>query len=97
VVHKQIFRQEPTLDEVASVIQGVDLILTEGYKRGAAPKIVVVRGQSGLPPLSDPGTVVAVVSDQSTDLPVPHFDLDDTTSVASFIERRFLRPSLSAI
>ena len=92
-IHIRSFAEEPGLKQLASGIRGVDLIITEGYKHEAIPKIVVMRGESSPPPLSDEGTVVAVASDRSTDLPVPCFDIDDAVSVADFIERRFLRPS----
>jgi len=35
--------KEMTLDEIAGAIEGVDLIMTEGYKRGNKPKIEVFR------------------------------------------------------
>ena len=42
--------QEPTVDEIAHLIgEDYDIVLTEGFKRGNAPKIEVHRKEVGLP------------------------------------------------
>jgi len=51
-------------------MQGADIVLTEGYKSAALPKIEVYRRATGAPPLYDPsaanaGEWVAVVTDDS--------------------------------
>jgi molybdopterin-guanine dinucleotide biosynthesis protein B len=71
----------------------VDLILTEGYKDAAAPKIEVKRGQAERSLISDPEDLVAVASDRPLGLEVPEFDLDDASGLADFIETRFLDPA----
>lgn len=71
----------------------VDLVLTEGYKRGRYPKIEVHRAartdkngvEEGL--LCDATELLAVVTDEPLLLPktVPQFDLDDAPGVASLL------------
>jgi molybdopterin-guanine dinucleotide biosynthesis protein B len=83
--------QELGLDEIAADINAVDIILAEGYKRSAKPKIEVVRAALSLEPICAPEELLAVVSDVALPLDVPCFNLDDVLSLADFIETRFLR------
>jgi molybdopterin-guanine dinucleotide biosynthesis protein MobB len=77
-------RTEDNYDPIALVrqyMQGADIVLTEGYKAAALPKIEVFRKDLKKPPLYDPaaanaGEWVAVVTDDpnfSADCPVLHF------------------------
>jgi molybdopterin-guanine dinucleotide biosynthesis adapter protein len=79
---------EPTLDEVITWLGPCDLIIAEGYKAAAIPKIEVRRSDAvsqealaGVQP-----NVRAIAADYSiddNDLPV--FALDDITGIADFI------------
>ena len=78
---------EPPLAEILARLSPVDLVLVEGYKRDPHPKIEVLRRETGQPLLqpADP-TVRAVASNAALEgLSVPHFDLDDTGSIADFL------------
>ena len=88
--------REPSLDEVAAAIHDVDIILVEGYKWAARPKIEVVRAASGgATPVSAPEELLAIVSDLPLLLAdVPRFDLDDAPGLADLIETRFLSQPL---
>lgn len=79
---------EPELPAVLARMAPVDLILVEGYKRDAHPKIEVWREETGHP-LIQPGDplVRAVATDAVLALPVPVLDLNDTGAVADFILR----------
>jgi molybdopterin-guanine dinucleotide biosynthesis protein B len=79
---------EPELPAVLARMAPVDLILVEGYKRDAHPKVEVWRAETGHP-LIQPGDplVRAVATDASLTLPVPVLDLNDTRTVADFILR----------
>lgn len=90
IVHVHSLSQEPSLQAVASTIQDVDLILTEGYKHGTAPKIEVVREKTGLSLISDAQDLVAVAADRSLEVDVPQFDLNDVTGLANCVQSRFL-------
>jgi molybdopterin-guanine dinucleotide biosynthesis protein MobB len=77
---------EPTLEALLTRLSPVDLVLVEGYKRDAHPKVEAHRAATGNP-LIAPGdtTVRAVASDVPLDLDRPVFDLDDTSAIADFI------------
>ena len=89
-------QQELTLKELSAGMADVDLILTEGYKRGSAPKIEVSRWARSETLISDPAELVAVASDQAFDLDVPQYDLNDVLGLADLIEVRFLHGEVSA-
>jgi molybdopterin-guanine dinucleotide biosynthesis adapter protein len=84
-----------TLDEIRSrLIQDVDLIISEGYKKDVQPKIEIFRKEVHrelLCTLED--QLVAIVSNQSFNVGVPCFDLEDMRGLADFIERQFLKGS----
>ena len=79
---------EPELPAVLARMAPVDLVLVEGYKRDAHPKVEVWRAETGHP-LIQPGDslVRAVATDAALTLPVPVLDLNDTAAVADFILR----------
>jgi molybdopterin-guanine dinucleotide biosynthesis protein MobB len=83
--------RELTLNEIASRIQDVDLILTEGFKREAAPKLEVSRAALGTDLVGRADELIAVVSDHPIALNLPRFDLDDAAGIAVFVEEKFLR------
>jgi len=57
--------QELSLDDLSRLIEGVDLILTEGYKRANKPKIEVLRTQLDPEPLcSKTDNLLALVVDK---------------------------------
>ncbi len=82
--------QEPQLTELLPrlALDHLDLVLLEGFKHEAIPKIEIHRPSSGHPALypSDPH-IIAVASDQ----PLPHpwhgtaLDLNDPSAIADFI------------
>jgi molybdopterin-guanine dinucleotide biosynthesis adapter protein len=79
---------EPELPAVLARLAPVDLVLVEGYKRDAHPKVEVWREATGQP-LIQPGDALvrAVATDARLTLPVPVLDLNDTKAVADFILR----------
>jgi molybdopterin-guanine dinucleotide biosynthesis protein MobB len=83
--------RELTLNEIATQIENVDLILTEGFKREAAPKIEISRAALGTELIGRSEELIAVVSDHPIMLDLPQFDLDDAIGITAFIEEKFLR------
>lgn len=81
---------ELSLEEIAQRIGKVDLILTEGFRREAAPKIEVSRRELGTDLVASADELIAVVSDYPIALNVPRFDLDDVNGIVGLIEARFL-------
>jgi molybdopterin-guanine dinucleotide biosynthesis protein MobB len=82
----------PDLEQIVRVyLADVDLVLTEGFKQGPAPKIEVSRAALGLDMLCGPGdNLIAVVTDRALRVDVPVFGLDAVEPLADFIEARFL-------
>lgn len=66
----------------------LDLIIAEGWKNEAYPKIIIVRDQVGEIPVSSDG-VLAVVSNKPLSLPVPVIDPDDIAGVVTLIRKHF--------
>lgn len=79
---------EPELPAVLARLAPVDLVLVEGYKRDAHPKVEVWREETGQPLIQPQDPLVrAVATDAALVLPVPVLDLNDTVAVADFILR----------
>ena len=78
---------EPTLTEILARLAPVDLVLVEGYKRDAHPKIEVFRAEAGhdLIQPTDPTTRAVATDTALPPLTVPVLDLNDTEAVAQFI------------
>jgi molybdopterin-guanine dinucleotide biosynthesis protein MobB len=78
---------EPELDELLRHIGDVDLVLVEGYKGGAHPKLEVRRAGQDSPFLTDShSNIRAIVSDAAIgDAPVPVLPRADVAGIADFI------------
>lgn len=65
-----------------------DLILTEGFKKSAHPKIEVHRKDQGHDLVSPPQQLVAVVTDEPLEVSAPQFSRDDVKPLADLIVTR---------
>ncbi|EMV7409190.1 MULTISPECIES: molybdopterin-guanine dinucleotide biosynthesis protein MobB [Enterobacter] len=65
----------------------LDLVLVEGFKHEAVPKILLFRRDAGhdIAELTLDEHVIAVASDIGLDLPVPVLNLNDVDGIAEFI------------
>jgi molybdopterin-guanine dinucleotide biosynthesis adapter protein len=65
----------------------LDLVLVEGFKHEAIPKILLFRRDAGheIAELTLDEHVIAVASDIGLELPVPVLDLNDVDGIAEFI------------
>ncbi len=79
--------RELALAEIAAQLDGFDLILTEGFKREAAPKIEISRAAISTALLCREPDLLAVVCDYPAPTSAPRFALDDAVGVADLIER----------
>jgi len=89
VMHELRDEAEPTLNALLERLSPCDIVLVEGYKRGAHPKVEVRRhGARQRDPLapSDPA-IIAVASDAPESEPPrpPVFRLDDIPKLADFL------------
>ncbi len=85
-----IIEQRPhTVHELIARMEGVDLVIVEGYKNENLPKIGICRKATGKGFTAPLDTFVAVVTDDETvQTDLPRFALDDAQGVAAFIEGR---------
>ena len=70
-----------------------DLIITEGYKRGTAVKIEVRKEGPDSDLACHPSELLAVVTDEPLDIPVPQYARSDVQGLADLIERVLLAPA----
>lgn len=90
LLHESRGEAEPTLDEYLAHFSPCDLILVEGFKHEAVPKLEVHRPANGKPPLwPENPHVVAVATDEPAlaQLPahLPVLDLNDIEAIATFV------------
>lgn len=93
LLHELRQEPEPSLAELLTHLQPVDLVLVEGWKRGAYPKLEVWRtvDKNQPPRFPDDPTIIAVASDPPLDLArygrpnLPALPLNDAEAVAGFI------------
>lgn len=86
LMHELRGAEEPTLHDLLSKLAPVDLVLIEGYKRDAHPKVEAYRRETGNPLIAETDeTIRAVASDTKLSLDRPVFDLDATADIATFI------------
>jgi molybdopterin-guanine dinucleotide biosynthesis protein B len=84
LMHELRNEAEPGLAALIARMRRVDLVLVEGFKRAAHPKIEVYRRANAKPPLH-PGdaTIIAIAADVTLEgLAVPVLDLDDIETIA---------------
>jgi len=75
---------EPGLADLLPHLSPCDLVLVEGYKRDAIPKLEVHRVANSKPLLDDPH-IVAIASDRPVATSLLRFALDDVDAIAAFI------------
>jgi len=82
-----------TLEEIREkLIQDVDLILSEGYKKDVQPKIEIFRKEKHKELLcTKEDNLIGIVSDKKFRVGVSCFFLDDVRGVADFIEKKYLQ------
>lgn len=82
---------ESSLDEVARLLGGdYDIILTEGFKNGDAPKIETHRREAGAP-LGGLRGLVAMVTDEPAETKVKQFSFEEVKGLADFLEESFIK------
>lgn len=77
---------ELTLAQALKRLSPCDLVLVEGFKTAAMPKLEVYRASVGKPLLypGDPH-IVAIATDETLATPLPCFDIGDAGAIAAFI------------
>ena len=82
-----------TLEEIRErMIQDVDLILSEGYKKDVQPKVEIFRKEMHKELLcTREDNLIAIVSNRTFNMDVPCFGLEDVKGLADFIENQYLK------
>lgn len=94
---KDVDADLPIDDIVERYFMDMDIVLTEGYKRGGKPKIEVFRTgahDTSLYQECRDTSFVAMVSDRALQLDMPVFDINDIKGLADFIEKKFISSPL---
>ena len=92
LMHELRDEPEPPLMEILAKLSPVDLVIVEGFKRHALPKLEVYRAAAGKP-LIYPGDdcVVAIATDAPLpQAPLPVLMLDDVESIANVLQAEAL-------
>lgn len=88
LMHELRGAAEPPLEALLARLTPVDLVLVEGYKHDAHPKVEAHRAETGNPLIApEDSSVRAVAADVPLALDRPVFDLNDTRAIADFILR----------
>ncbi len=83
----------PSLEELIDFVgDKFDFILIEGFKESGVPRIEVHRKELGCL-ISPPDRLIAVVTDEPLDVPVPQFSSCDGLALVDLLEKRFATPS----
>jgi molybdopterin-guanine dinucleotide biosynthesis adapter protein len=86
LMHELRGAPEPTLEEQLRVLSPCDVVLIEGFKAAAVPKVEVHRPGHGKPPLwVENPHVVAVATDGAVDCSLPVLSLNDASAITQFI------------
>ncbi|MDH3975688.1 MAG: molybdopterin-guanine dinucleotide biosynthesis protein B [Deltaproteobacteria bacterium] len=86
------YEEEPQVEFIRDrFIDSVDIVLAEGFKWTDVPKIWVFRKENSSTIIRKDESLIAVVSDDETDLGVPWIHIDDISKVADFVEEKFLK------
>jgi molybdopterin-guanine dinucleotide biosynthesis protein B len=86
LMHELRGEVEPSLAEHAERMSACDLLLVEGFKHEAFPKLEVYRSVNGKPLLFPDDThIVALASDAPVDCALPNLELDAVRDIYDFI------------
>ena len=88
-VQTAVFIQQQVSNDLNTIIErflvDMDIVLTEGYKCGDFPKIEVHRAERSQSLLCEPDELLLIATDESLDIPVPQFDLNDVVGISAWL------------
>ncbi len=86
LMHELRGEAEPSIEELIARMSPCDLLLVEGFKRAAMPKLEVFRATVGEAPLHPhDGQIVAVATDAPLQAHIPVLDLNQPATICEFI------------
>lgn len=91
----QLLKEKKTIEEIVNLFGNLDIVIIEGFKNNIYPKIEVHRKyvDNNLlckNPSFGISNIKAVASDEELNVNIPVLNLNDTVSVADFIESNIL-------
>jgi len=94
LVHELRGEPEPPLAALLTKLDPADLVIIEGFKRHAHPKLEIYRAVLGKPRIyPEDDCVVAIASDAPLpDAPLPVLMLDDIEAIANVLQAEALPP-----
>jgi molybdopterin-guanine dinucleotide biosynthesis protein B len=97
LMHELRGEAEPALDALIARMSSCDLLLVEGFKRAAMPKLEVFREAVGESPLHPhDAQIIAVATDAPMQAPIPVLDLNQPAAICEFILKH-LGPQLHLV
>ncbi len=99
IVESSTQQDEPVLEDVLTMLSPatLDLVLVEGFKHAAIPKIELYRPSLGKPLMyPTDNNIIAIASDtplEISDHPIRQFDLNHAEEIAHFILHNFMQAS----
>jgi molybdopterin-guanine dinucleotide biosynthesis adapter protein len=86
LMHELRSSPESSLGDLLARLSPCDVVIVEGFKSAAIPKIEVHRRVIDAPQLHlDDEHVIAIATDEALESKVPQFGLDDVQAIARFI------------
>jgi molybdopterin-guanine dinucleotide biosynthesis protein B len=77
---------EQSLQQLVDRVSPCDLLLVEGFKRAAIPKMEIYRRENAKSPLHPHDSrIVAVATDWHFETTLPQFELNDAAGIADFV------------
>lgn len=87
------YKSPPGPEDVLPLVDGVDLIIIEGFKKGSWPKIEIIRDEVSERPVIPLEELLAVVGGAVPAEGAPFYGLEDASAVADLIEQQLLSKS----
>ncbi len=77
---------EPELEKLIPLMNDMDIVIVEGFKKEKWPKIEIFRSEvHDRPGFLDDPDLIAIASDKDLDAPVPVFDLNNPEKLSDFL------------
>lgn len=86
-----------TVDEIATMMDNVDIILTDGFRSAGKPAIEIIRAEIGLEMIGDPQQLLAIATDTPIDTSILQISVDDIQTIVAVIEKHILPSSASEL
>jgi molybdopterin-guanine dinucleotide biosynthesis protein B len=81
---------ELSLDEIASTMDDVDIILAEGFTQAGKPTILIVRAGDDAEFIVSPERCLAVATDAHLEISARCYSLDDSVGLVDMLEKTLL-------